>query len=523
MWDDLSIEEKRKYIKMGVESGLTNLEDIRDTYNSMDNTDDVDYIDSAYDYYENTFDIGGDLNIGNSGQLSYQNTDTNQSKLLKENPVIVSVDDSEEESSDKEYLINNAIDDYSDDNIIQQLYGDLKNLYYRFSGTPEYNTPSLRNAIIKAYDDGKAGEVILWNGKLYKAQLTGSDERKYAEAKVKRTLTGYNPMLAEKSEKIRKKDLINKEFSKYITSPNSSYQEAINWANNNGYIDYMLSQGRAIQKQRVEEALRQDPVNSKRPWISLKDTYSKDTAGSNTDLSALQYNPDIIDLIARNLPDNYDLYEALTLPIHETHLGQGNKRTNLNTGLGTIRSLINNHRYELGLKYFSDVEQHLKNVYRKSDGDLRKLLKEVYHIDQFKHDYPDLYSRMNEDAKSKFNEKRWNENNKEYTKVAIPYMRHALEQYKKGTYNYAVRDKYESDTKAMAKALRKSETLKKYLESQGYINSQEKTSINKKYFVPEKPKEDLKKTYSGYINTDYKNLQKEPEKNIKISYKPMFK
>ena len=362
-------------------------------------------------------------------------------------------------------------------------------LYYQLIGTNTYEAPTLKNAIFQAYKNEDKGNPIIWNGNVYKAELNEADTAEYEKELAKNTemVNGilnnvYNKgnansvteaVLTGKKldpSKVREGivENINREFSQYPTSPNTSYEDAKKWSEENGYIDYMLSQGRAIQKGRVLEAASQDPVKSGRAYIPLKDTYSKETAGSVYDLSTLKYNPDLIDLIANNLPEGYDIYKALTLPIIETSLGQGYKGTNLGGNLGYVRSLINNHSYELNLGYFSDVAQHIRNVWQKGDGNISKLIKEVYDIDTFKKNHPDLYKRMNDDAKEKFSKRVWTRNNNEYTPVEDSYMKHALKQLKDNKYNPG-RSDYETRVDRMANILKTSTELNDYLKSNGYI------------------------------------------------------
>lgn len=359
-----------------------------------------------------------------------------------------------------------------------------KRLYYQLTGANTYDAPTLKDAIFQAKSNGDYGNPIIWNGNVYKAELNEADNAEYEKelAKYNAIINGiYNrnnassvveAMLTGKKidpNKIKEDRLqnINIEFSKYPQSPNTSYEDAVKWSEDNGYIDYMLSQGRAIQKGRVIAAANQDPVQSERAFIPLKDTYSKKTAGTVYDLSSLTYNPDLIDIIANNLPEGYDIYKALTLPIIETTLGQGYKGTNLSSNLGYVRSLINNHNYELDLGYFNDVAQYVRNSIEKGDGKASDLIKEVYDIEQFKKNHPDLYKRMNDDAKTRFTKRRWTQNNSEYEPMKDSYMKHALKQLKDGKYNLGNSD-YATRVDSMATMLKTSKELNDYLKSKGY-------------------------------------------------------
>lgn len=422
MWNDLSMADKAKYIKLAVQNKVTSLSDIIDTYNIYANGGNI---------YDGTTE--------DTQQMNNKYIDTNSTK-------------------------DNSMPWYKD-------------LYYSILGTPKYNTPTLKEAIFKAYDNNNFNEPIIWNGNAYMAKLNDADTEEYKKSRGIE-IPGYfeDPVGAitfNNSSGNRFIDAINKEFSKYPTSPNDSYEGAIEWANKNGYIDYMLSQARAIQKGRVLEALAQDPVSTNREHIPLKDTYDKSLASTAYDLRNITYDPDIIDLIATNLPEGYDIYEALTLPIHETHLGQGNKGTNLSKDQGLIRALINNHNYELDLGYFSDVAQHMRNVWRRSDGskdDLKRLQKYITgDLDGFKRKYPDLYRRMEEDAKLRFLRRTFNRNNSEYKKVETPYIKHALNLYRANKYNLGEGEKYIIDTKEYTRILKRSKALRNYLLSKDYI------------------------------------------------------
>lgn len=357
-------------------------------------------------------------------------------------------------------------------------------LYYKLTGANTYEAPTLKEAIFQAKSNNDYGNPIIWNDNVYKAVLNEADNAEYereaakyndiingiydrnsASSAVEAMLTGKK--LNPKKVKENRLQNIDNEFSKYPQSPNESYEDAIKWAETNGYIDYMLSQGRAIQKERVIEAANQDPVQSDRSYIPLKDTYSKKIAGTVYDLSSLKYNPDLIDIIANNLPEGYDIYKALALPIIETSLGQGYKETKLNENLGYIRSLINNHSYELNLGYFNDVAQYVRNSAEKGDGKVSDLIKEVYDIEKFKKNHPDLYKRMNNDAKSRFTKRRWTQNNSEYEPMKDSYMKHALKQLKDGKYNLG-NSGYNTRIDNMANILKTSKELNNYLKSKGY-------------------------------------------------------
>lgn len=350
-----------------------------------------------------------------------------------------------------------------------------KSVFYNLIGTPTVEGSSLKEAIFNAYDAGLKDETIIWNNYPYKATLNDSDYTEYTQKRYldeKPTFTWGFPLEDQPSTQ---EDAIERLFSKYPTSPNSSWEEAQEWINQHGYIDYMASQARAIQKSRVLNARAQDPVHTGRQSIPLSDINTdKNDIGSKFDLRLLAYNPDVIDLIANNLPKGYDIYEALTLPIHETHLGING--TNLSEEEGYIRALINNHKYELDLGYFNDIAQYVRNVVKKNPGESSKdykkringLIKETHDLETFKQNHPDIYNAMNDDAKIRFTKKRWEENNSEYNTGDISYMMHALTQYQNGTYNQG-EPNYVPNTKKYTNILRRSKNLQRYLKSKGYI------------------------------------------------------
>lgn len=553
MWNDLSMADKAKYIKLAVQNKVTSLSDIIDTYNiyaeggpysagnmvtaikrstakeedlgkpkhNYDFTQSEKWAD-AHGYYPderghrddrvkkpahpthpsrgkwnslNEFQLT-DLGMKDPNYIMFGMADGGQdpqATLTYKDAVVLP----EITVTPRDNYIHNSYDNRNihlntKRNFFYNIFDEggyttpwLNKLYYQLIGTNTYEAPTLKEAIFKAIHNGDKGNPIIWNGNVYKAELNREDSEEYRKEIIKyndlingiydRSSAGPITELLLEGETLNRGKIkegrlqsINKEFSKYPTSPNTSYEDAIKWAEENGYIDYMLSQGRAIQRGRVLEAANQDPVQSERDYILLKDTYSKKTAGTVFDLSALRYNPDLIDIIANNLPEGYDIYKALTLPIIETSLGQGYKRPNLSSSLGYVRSLINNHDYELNLGYFNDVAQHVRNVWKKGDGNISKLIKEVYDIDTFKKNHPDLYKRMNDDAKEKFSKRVWTRNNNEYTPVEDPYMKHALKQLKDGKYNTGNSD-YKTRVDSMATILRTSKELNDYLKSKGYI------------------------------------------------------
>lgn len=383
------------------------------------------------------------------------------------------------------------------------LLSGLKEFYYKnILDTPEYSStvyPTLRSAIEAGYDNDLKGQDILYDGKPIKVLLNSEDEANYYR---KKELLGMTPEELKKEQmrfifspdpvflaypglynqlfpKKTKEDYINEEFSKYRTSPNDSWESAKAYAAENGWIDYMYSQARAIQKNRVLNALHQDPRSTGRGSISLKDTYSKDIERSPYNLTLYRYDPDLIDLIAKNLKKGEDIYTALTLPIHETGIGY---KTNLPVEQGTVRAMINDHNYELGTSYFNELAQYVRNsaprytprksgetdiAYRRR---IENLVKEATgDLYTFKENYPEIYTAMEEDASNQFNEENWNKYNSEYTSMSTPYIRHALDLYMSGNYNNGNKERYSADTAKFTEVLKRSKELKKYLESQGYI------------------------------------------------------
>lgn len=542
MWDKLSIKDKARIMKMAVESGLTDLNKIKEIYNKQ---------------YEN----GGDLNPYSAGELAnslYENAEkvtnlgipshnydfvyseewadangyypderghrddrvkkashpTHPSKgqwnglnefkltdLGMEDPnyIMFGMADGNQDPqaiityngnivlpeltiTPKKRYIHNSYDnlnielaeggDLGIGKIVNKFDGDsestgfidkaksqLKGIYYSIIGTNTYNTPTLKEAIFQAYSNGDKGKVIKWNDNYYKASLNDSDEKEYKNR---------DSYIA-----------IDEAFSKYPSSPYESWEESKKWAEENGYIDYMSSQARRIQHDRVRKAKSYDYEDSGRKYLSLKDTYNKKYEKSQYNISSINYPPDLIDAIAENLPEGMDIWKALTLPIHETHIGQGSEGTNLPTKEGVVRAFINNHDYELNLGYFSDIAQHLRNVVRsvypkgsaETDKDyssrIEGYIKETHNLDTFKINHPKLYAKMNEDAKRKFNKRRWEQNNKEI-EFNEPYLKHALTKYEKGTYNNGDLN-YNKETEIFTRELKKSKTLREYLKSKGYI------------------------------------------------------
>ena len=417
MWNELSMTDKAKYIQLGVSNGITNLDIIRDTYNKLK-------INRAIPAFSN----GGGIINKFSGE---ENNPTQQ--MSKASPMPW-----------------------------------YKKAYYTLTGAPVYDTGTLKEAITKAYNEGHELETIIWNNNAYTAEFSPQDYQEYLDNSRMGTFATMGSSNPDYSA-------IDKEFSKYRDSPYDTWDNAKNWAEKNGYLEYMSSQARRVQKSRVKLAYNQDPIPTGRRNISLADTYSKDDLGSMFDLRSISYNPDYIDAIARNLPPGMDIYEALTLPIHETHLGQGSKGTNLPLNQGVMRALINNHAFELDTSYFSDIAQHIRNVAHKKIGETNKAYRKRLQtyisaskdIDEFKRKYPDIYKAANADAKARFNRKRWEHNNSEASYDGS-YLEHALKKYHEGTYN-SKEPEYVTNTKKYIKVLKRSKELEKYLRSNKYI------------------------------------------------------
>lgn len=403
--------------------------------------------------------------------------------------------------------INSIANTFDDGGWLSEFMDDTKNWYYKtIKRAPEYSTvlyPTMKKAIEAAYSSGDKGKTIMYNGKPIIAQLKPEEERDYHRRDELLMMKYFNPQKLKEEmnngnisilepvfmsypglynqlfPKKTKEEYIEEEFSKYRTSPNDSWESAKAYAAENGWIDYMYSQARAIQKNRVLSALHQDPRSTGRGSIPLKDTYSKDIERSPYNLTLYKYDPDLIDLIAKNLKKGEDIYTALTLPIHETGIGY---KINLPVEQGTVRSMINDHNYELGTSYFNELAQYVRNsaprytprksgetdiAYRRR---IENLVKEATgDLYTFKENYPEIYTAMEEDASNQFNEENWNKYNSEYTSMSTPYIRHALDLYMSGNYNNGNKERYSADTAKFTEVLKRSKELKKYLESQGYI------------------------------------------------------
>lgn len=102
-WNTLSMRNKAELIKLGVQNGLRNLDDIIEAYNS--------YAD------------GGELGVPDTWKPWYW-------------------------------------------------------------GKKKYDTSTLKEAIEQAYDEGKRGDTIIWNGRAYRALLDDRDERAYNNKKI---------------------------------------------------------------------------------------------------------------------------------------------------------------------------------------------------------------------------------------------------------------------------------------------------------------------------------------------------
>lgn len=91
--------------------------------------------------------------------------------------------------------------------------------------TPEYEGNSLKEAIFKAYDDGRKGENILYKGRAYKALLNESEENEYRNKnKINYSFDNYNSLNPEFKESL---NLLIKKLNLDVADAENLYNSGI--------------------------------------------------------------------------------------------------------------------------------------------------------------------------------------------------------------------------------------------------------------------------------------------------------
>lgn len=195
-WDNLTMSQKQALMKIYVNNGITNLDEIRNHYNRFDeggpketveSPNTVMYSRTPRELVGNVVNtrpvpglitmtevprIGAGVNIPITEAISNmlaRRTAGNNTNVINTDSIVT--------RRPVSYIgMPTRINKFDE--------GGIKDAWkpqYWFA--PEYEGETLKDAIIQAYNDGKKGDNIIYKGKAYKALLNDSDEAQYNKEK----------------------------------------------------------------------------------------------------------------------------------------------------------------------------------------------------------------------------------------------------------------------------------------------------------------------------------------------------
>ena len=389
----------------------------------------------------------------------------------------------------------------------------------RYWGTPEYNTPTLKEAIFNAYDDGLHGQDIIWNKKAYEAMLTPQDAAEWRNSRNisfgnkktkpnsisnprERMLNTYTPIMHDNN--MYYYDTYSRNFYKdnkgtdIIEDPNNDllyayynqYVSPLGKSNNyEDMVKFYIQQMRNTQAQRRKFIIDNDLSKN-----FMKDAVTITTGKSGT--SRLGYSKELIRNIYENLPEYnpndvlpMDIYTALAIPYVESDFGHTvNSHSDWMGTRGNLIPIFNNDGYELpddtfygdlsyGIHtYFNKHAKYNKKTDRKELEGLSRvefLNKYLAHREDDLFDIELLYNKdmlnhVGESLKKNMGYNKFKKNvlkdkeNPNFYKVAFDKARI-------GKYNPGKEEVYNNEVLKTAAALRKDPELNKTLKEMGII------------------------------------------------------
>lgn len=479
MYKDLSLKEKSELFKLMVSNGITDINEIEKIYNS--------YSDGRY--------------------LSYMEEDNRTKKYLDNTPEYIS-------DTYNKYQYGGTINKFDGTSTkTQQMQtmekpaffeGDSWKPQYWF--TPNYETPTLKDAIMQAYDDGRRGKNIMWNGKAYEASLNPEEEKQW---RASRGISINQLNRGDISAKNLPRNVVQNEYlpikmgddtfyydtfttnfyldnkgNTQINDPNndllynyySQYIDPLRSSNNYADIVKMhVQQMRNLQKKRRIAALEQDlPEDYKDRGIVI-------TTGKSGS-SRLKYPTDLIDSLYRHLPKGMNIYTALAMPYQETDFGHNRNFDRDWMGeRGTALSTLNDERYELpGQTFYSHLDHAIDTYFKsrskkgkdgkyKVDGMTKKEFKNKYYrhrgddlLDIELLHNEDMLNFVGEELKKNMFYKTFKNDILTNRKEAPNIYEHALQILAEGKYNPG-QSNYNEIIQKSANELRKDPELSKYL------------------------------------------------------------
>lgn len=386
-------------------------------------------------------------------------------------------------------------------------------------GTPEYNTPTLKDAIFNAYDDGLLDQDIMWNNKAYKAKLTPQEATEWRNSRNisfgnkktkpnsvsnprERMLNTYTPILHNNN--MYYYDTYSRNFYKdnkgtdIIEDPNNDllyayynqYVSPLGKSNNyEDMVKFYIQQMRNTQAQRRKFIIDQDLSKD-----FMKDAVTITTGKSGT--SRLGYSKELIRNIYENLPEYnpndvlpMDIYTALAIPYVESDFGHRvNSHSDWMGTRGNLIPIFNNDGYELpDDTFYGDLSYGIHTYFnkhakynRKTDRRELEGLSRVEFLNKYlTHRGDDLFdiellynkdmlNHVGESLKKSMGYNKFKKNvlkdkeNPNFYKVAFDKARI-------GKYNPGKEEVYNNEVLKTAAALRKDPELNKTLREMGII------------------------------------------------------
>lgn len=195
-WDNLTMSQKQALMKIYVNNGVTNLDEIRNHYNrfseggpkeTVESPNTVLYSRTPRESVGNVVNtrpvpglitmtevpkIGAGVNISMSKAIN----DILIRRAASNNNTVINTD-SINANRPVSYITRPRRINRFDEG------GEKDTWKPQYWFTPEYEGNSLREAIYSAYDDGRKGKNIIYKGKAYKAVLSEADELQYNKEK----------------------------------------------------------------------------------------------------------------------------------------------------------------------------------------------------------------------------------------------------------------------------------------------------------------------------------------------------
>lgn len=511
-WNKLSMADRAKYISLGVQNGITNLDDIRSIYNSYAEGGTI----RNYTTWKGAIKNHKDIDIDKDDTYDYKdqyNSDGMNIVFTKRYNKFGEGGLEQDTSSSTDNIfekLGEAINAWS-----QHRYTDLPEFtvtakrpkklgffdrlirpYTWFA--PKYNKeeyPTLKEALFKAYNDGNDGKTIIWDDRAYKAELNDDDTQERFNLYDNNTLynnhlegeesyinnarnaiinTGFNPELivpkynAEQMKEIRKLIASNKE----IIGEGDMYSVM------SDPLPYIYNAAREYQLRALQELSKYEYSNI---YNELKDASNTLTMNdiANTELSKIKIPKHIIEAVVNNLDNEEDIWDALAIPMKEFRYGQGTGNDRLSDNEGFIRMVYNNHGYEndnFAMNMLGALYRQAKNG-KVSNKEVNKALGNFMNIMK---EEPEVWEYMTSKARKVLPyDNAYGYKAMEKALSTVPnFFQDAVNRLHKGTYNPKEAG-YSTSVAKFKEQMKKSKVLRSTVEE--YMNKKNNTKNKHKY------------------------------------------